>query len=242
MQTPKRRVFLIHLAISAAIAAALAALMYLRWFPGELFAIAGGWQGLKLILAVDLVLGPSLTLLFYRAGKKSAAFDLCLIALLQSLALGYGVLQAYEQRVAALAFAEGRFVAVPASALQLAADELRAAGKPVPELDALDSHRPAQIAVEPFDTASYGEYLADVMNGLPGLQERLDRYRPLVEGYAQIAPFALDRAQLDADARRRLDDCADCAAFRLDARYGSGVALVDAQRGRIRALLPAGRS
>jgi hypothetical protein len=238
MQTPKRTVFLVHLGISSAIAVALAALMYFHWFPGALFELAGGWQGLRLILAVDLVLGPSLTLLFYRPGKKSAVFDLCMIALVQSLALGWGASQAYGQRVVALSFAEGKFIAVNASDLADAEQTLRDAKLAPREPAELTDTHPAELVVEPFSRETYGKYLADVLNGLPEIQLRSDRYRALTEDYALIAEHQLTDERLDAQSRAKLQACQpDCAAFGLLARYGKGAVLVDSGSGRIRALL-----
>jgi hypothetical protein len=56
-----------------------------------LFDIAGGWEGLRIVIAVDLVLGPLLTLVVYKAGKSSLTFDLSCIAIFQIACLGGGV-------------------------------------------------------------------------------------------------------------------------------------------------------
>ncbi|MEO7623365.1 MAG: hypothetical protein ABIS30_09905, partial [Gallionella sp.] len=54
---------LIHLTISATIAAVVLALMLLVWYPQPLFAAVGGQQVLMILLGVDLSLGPLATLI-----------------------------------------------------------------------------------------------------------------------------------------------------------------------------------
>ena len=80
----------IHLLISIAIAGAVLALMLGLWYGPTLFQAMGG-AGLALILiGVDVVLGPALTLVVFRSGKRGLKFDLTAIALLQVVALLYG--------------------------------------------------------------------------------------------------------------------------------------------------------
>ena len=54
--------FSIHFGISLLIFAALSAVILLVWYPGYFFELDGGWEGLRIIIGVDLVLGPLLTL------------------------------------------------------------------------------------------------------------------------------------------------------------------------------------
>lgn len=79
-----------HLLICAGIAVAVLTLMYLFWYTPPLFEAMGG-SGLALILiGVDVVMGPALTLVVFRSGKPGLKFDLAMIALFQLAALGYG--------------------------------------------------------------------------------------------------------------------------------------------------------
>jgi hypothetical protein len=51
-----------------------------------------GAEGLLLLMAgIDIVVGPLLTLIVFKAGKKGLKFDLALIALAQAAFLAYGV-------------------------------------------------------------------------------------------------------------------------------------------------------
>ena len=83
--------FGIHLIVSIFIFICLALIIRLWWYPGVLFATEGGWQGIKLIAGVDLIIGPLLTLLVYNTQKKELPRDLAIIAALQIAALSYGM-------------------------------------------------------------------------------------------------------------------------------------------------------
>lgn len=112
------RAFAIHFAISAVVFLVLLTIILGFWFPGLLFQIDGGWTGLQIIIGVDLVLGPLLTLIVFKAGKPSLKFDLTCIALFQTLCLAGGVAVVYAERPVALILAYDTVYA-------LAADEFR---------------------------------------------------------------------------------------------------------------------
>jgi hypothetical protein len=88
----------IHFAISFAAIGAIAALVVWRWYPPELFGMAKAGTLLALLGGVDLVLGPLLTLIVYKQGKKSLKFDLTVIALLQAAALSFGLHTVWQSR------------------------------------------------------------------------------------------------------------------------------------------------
>jgi len=60
MRAPQNRwqAFLIHLGISTVIFLILLYFIVFHWYPHPFFAKGGGWQGVRLITGVDLVLGP----------------------------------------------------------------------------------------------------------------------------------------------------------------------------------------
>jgi hypothetical protein len=100
---------LIHLGLSAIVYVPLLYLIVFQWYPQPYFAVDGGWQGLRLISGVDLVLGPLLTLIVFKSGKPGLRRDLTLIGLLQVFALTWGISLVYEQRTAMVTFADGGF-------------------------------------------------------------------------------------------------------------------------------------
>ncbi len=118
----------LHLLISIAIAAAVLALMLSLWYPGPLFEAAGGNDLLFILVAVDVVVGPLITLVIFRSGKRGLKFDLAVIGVLQIGALVYGMHAAYLARPVFIVFVVDQFQV--ASALQLDPEELAKAKYP----------------------------------------------------------------------------------------------------------------
>ena len=81
----------IHLGISALIAITVVAVMLALWYPQPYFDAMGGTGLLKILVGVDVAIGPLLTLIIFDRRKKSLRFDLSVIAFLQIAALVYGV-------------------------------------------------------------------------------------------------------------------------------------------------------
>lgn len=125
--------FLTHIAISCAIAALLA-LGILGWmYPGPTADMVGGRQLFWLVIGVDVVLGPLLTLVAFNERKPVAELrrDLLVIATLQMAALAYGVHTVAIVRPVAMVFEVKWFRLVTANAvleteLPRAPDDLRA--------------------------------------------------------------------------------------------------------------------
>jgi hypothetical protein len=106
---PRIRAALIHLALSAAIAALVFLPIYFYWYPDVLFQMAGGRDLFVLIVSVDVTIGPLITLVIYVPGKRGLLFDLVVIAILQTSALAYGVWVLFESRPVYIAFVKDRF-------------------------------------------------------------------------------------------------------------------------------------
>jgi hypothetical protein len=99
----------IHLLISVGIAACVLALMLGLWYGPTLFQAMGG-AGLALILiGVDVVMGPALTLAVFRSGKRGLKFDLAAIGVLQLAALLYGCYVVALARPAYIVFVKDQF-------------------------------------------------------------------------------------------------------------------------------------
>ena len=108
----------IHLLISVAIAAVALALMLLVWYPPPLFEAAGGNDLLFLLVAVDVVVGPLITLIIFKPGKWGLRFDLAAIGIVQLAALLYGVSIVYLARPAFIVFVKDRFEVATAVELE----------------------------------------------------------------------------------------------------------------------------
>ncbi len=96
----------IHFALSLAVFLVLLSLIVYVWYPGALFWVDGGVSGVQILIAVDLVLGPLLTLIIYNPTKtrRHIVMDFMLIAAIQVGALAWGVNTIYEQKPLAVVF------------------------------------------------------------------------------------------------------------------------------------------
>lgn len=105
-----------HLLISLAVAAAVAWLVFALWYPAPFWQLAGGQELFLLIISIDVVCGPLLTLIVYNPRKPRAELvrDLGLVVLIQLAALGYGLSSLWQARPLYLAFEGDRFRVVSA--------------------------------------------------------------------------------------------------------------------------------
>ncbi len=99
----------IHFGISLTVFLILLAIILLVWYPGILFRVDGGWTGLRIVLGVDLVLGPLLTLVVFKLGKPGLKFDLSCIVIAQIACMAGGMWLVYAERPVALVLAYDTF-------------------------------------------------------------------------------------------------------------------------------------
>ncbi len=102
----------LHLLASAAIVAALCAVVFGAWYPGPLPAMMGVGAILAIVVGVDLVVGPLLTFVVFDRRKRRLGWDLAAIAALQLAALGYGVHTLHQGRPAFVVLVKDRFEVV----------------------------------------------------------------------------------------------------------------------------------
>jgi hypothetical protein len=176
----------IHLALSALIAATVVTVMLALWYPPPYFDAMGGTGLLKLVVGVDVTLGPLLTLIVYNPAKKSLRFDLAVIATLQLAALAYGIWVTFGARPVYTVFVKDRFEVVAAN--QLDAADL-AAGPP--EYRSLSLTGPRVVGVRfPTDAEEHNKL---VFSGVAGkdAQSFPKYYVP----YADVVPEVLAKAK-----------------------------------------------
>ena len=106
----------IHLAISLAIAALAALLVFFVWYPYPYREISGGRELFLLLVVVDVVMGPLMTLAVFNLAKprKELRRDLAVIGLLQVAALVYGLWTVAVARPVHLVYEIDRFRVVHA--------------------------------------------------------------------------------------------------------------------------------
>lgn len=118
----------IHLSLSIIVGLATFALLFLVWFPHPYFEAAGGEHLITVLLSIDLVLGPMLTLILFKSGKRGMVFDLWMIGLMQGAALVYGLYVIAEARPVFIVGVIDRFNVIAAA--DLAPEDLAEGSKP----------------------------------------------------------------------------------------------------------------
>lgn len=216
-----------HLAVSSIIFAVLAVLIILVWYPSFLFQTDGGWDGIKLIAGVDLVLGPMLTLIVYKATKSTLKFDLSVIAAIQISALIYGTWLVYQERPRAIVFAEGEIRVIAATAFP---EEIRDdALDVIQEIGGSPVWIYASISIEGFESLSEQdkkfESFKDIYNnGL--LHTRYETYEPFHRHAQQIKSQALHMSSFRAD-HESIPYQVGNLIYRFKSRYVDGLIELD---------------
>ena len=178
---------LIHFGISALVAAIATALLLGVWYPPPYFSAAGAKRLLLLVVGVDVVLGPLLTLIVFKSGKRGLKFDLAAIGLVQVLALAYGFHVMLQSRPVFMVASVDRFVLVAANQLDPA--DLAAASQP--QWRRLSWGGPVLVATQrPDDADERNDLLFSALEGKD--IEKFPRY--YVE-YEAAASGLLQRAQ-----------------------------------------------
>ena len=113
----------IHLMLSIVVALGVAVFVFGIWYPFPYREMSGGRELFLLVIAVDIVCGPILTLVLFDKSKHSVELwrDLCLVALMQLAALGYGLWSVYEARPLYFVLEIDRFKVIAAPDLRPAA-------------------------------------------------------------------------------------------------------------------------
>ena len=177
----------IHLFLSCAIAGAMLAFMLTVWYPWPLFEAAGGNELIFILVGVDVVLGPLITLIIFKAGKRGLRFDLTVIALVQLTALAYGIHIVYLARPVFLVFTIDRFELVTAKDL----DEKDLAKVKRSEFQPTPLGRPRYVAaVFPSDPAEKARVVETSVVG-----KDLQLYPQYYVPYSEQARAALQRAK-----------------------------------------------
>ena len=182
----------IHLAISAAIGIGVVALMLALWYPQHYFAAMGGDTLIMLLIGVDVVIGPLITLIVFDPKTKSLRFDLEVIALLQLTALVYGCSVMFKARPVYNVFVVDRFEVIAANAVD---EESRAKAKPAFQSLSVTGPKLAG-AIEPTDPKRQSEIMMAAVNGGNDLSNLPDLFVPYDEVKARAAQRAKPLAEL----------------------------------------------
>jgi hypothetical protein len=185
---------LIHLTISVTLASIVIGLLVFGWYRLPYFWAVGGPMLLALIVGVDVVLGPLMTLIIFSPGKSRRAltFDLSVIALAQATALTYGLYAGYTSRLAYGVFVENGFNLVKATDIEQ--PDLARAKRP--EFRDIPLFGPKLVGVElPTDPKVRSEMVFASAFGM-GYQDKPEYFVPLSRNRDQIAKAGIPRITL----------------------------------------------
>lgn len=88
----------IHLILSLLVIGTVAAYIIYFWYPLPLMHMSKADKLLLMVGGIDLIVGPLLTLLVYKQGKKTLRMDLTVIAVIQAAFLSLGLYTLYQSR------------------------------------------------------------------------------------------------------------------------------------------------
>lgn len=98
-----------HLLTSLLVVSLVFGIVFYAWYPNPFFDAVGAWSVIRILVGVDLVLGPLLTLIVFKPAKRLLIVDVVFIALVQLSALTYGITVLYQERPQFTVFALDRF-------------------------------------------------------------------------------------------------------------------------------------
>ncbi len=109
----------VHLFLSAIIIGFFLLIVYFLWYPYPLYITEGLSQITLILLGVDLVLGPIMTFILYKKGKKYLLLDLSIVVAIQFCAFIYGAITIADGRPAYLVFATDVYKTVSPSMIDI---------------------------------------------------------------------------------------------------------------------------
>ncbi len=183
----------IHLGISLCIAALAAALVFGFWYPYPYREISGGRELFFLVVVVDVIMGPLITLVIFNRAKprRELLMDFTAVGFLQFAALGYGLWTVFAARPVHLVFEYTRMSVVHAIEVD---DDLLA--KAPPSLQKLPLTGPTVIALRPFkNPAEEFDATRAALNGV-SLATRSDLWQVYEAARAEVLKEAKPAAAL----------------------------------------------
>ena len=189
--------------------------VFLIWYPYPYREISGGSQLFLLIIAVDIVCGPLLTLVLYNPKKPKAELwrDMALVAVIQLAALGYGLYAVWQARPLYLVMEIDRFKVITRPVV----DETALAQLPL-ELQPRWWTGPLVVGLrEPKNVQEREKVMFESLQGGPDFAERPEFYLPYM---GAVAAKSLTKAKPLAVFLQKQPEQRDAAA---DLTRASGI-------------------
>ena len=236
----------LHLSLSIGVAVLSALLVFGLWYPYPYREISGGRELFLLVVAVDVILGPLITLAIFDRRKpwKELRRDLAVVVLLQMSALGYGLWTVAVARPVHMVFEIDRFRVVHAIDVPVEMLPLTPQG-----VNALPLTGPTLLGLRPFkDMKEEGDATLAALQGVslgfrPDLWQSYDASRTEVIRVAkpveQLKNRFPDQAyRIDALLADHGESAKQARFLSLAGRKDFWTVLVDGRNGDIWGYLP----
>jgi hypothetical protein len=165
----------VHFLGSAFIISLFLSVVYFIWYPSPFDTMHAVFDAVKIILVVDLLLGPFLTFVVFNVKKPRSELmrDLCIIFLIQVSAFIWGIHITYDMRPGFLVFQGDTFYSVINKDID--------SGK-LNENSALPAiwQQPKLVYIEPLTGGAGVKFMENNLgNGGGGLFNSTEKYQPL---------------------------------------------------------------
>ena len=220
----------IHLFISLNILLFILYLILFHWYPEPFFTAQGGWQGIRLMAFVQLVLGPSLTFIVFDHLKQRKVIisDLSIIAVVQAAALIWGGYQVYTQRPIAMVFWHDAFYTVTS-------DDYTEQGIDNPDFSKFSAHVPPLIYSRPLSTEAEMEQFTRLTEKSIPVYAHVSLYENIEDNLSSIFSRGVDIEEVmskNASMRAELEkivqgNVAGYNYIALNAKYHNMVLILD---------------
>ena len=189
----------VHLALSLTIAALAGALVFGVWYPYPYREVSGGRELFLILVTVDVILGPLVTLAVFNRAKPWPVLrlDLTIVAAFQLAALGYGLWTVSLARPVHIVFEVDRLSVV--HEIEIDPELLQ---KAPPGINALPLTGPTPLSIRPFkDNKEKLDFTLAALQGIP-LAARPELWQP----YAAAVPDILKAAKPVGELKTRFKD------------------------------------
>lgn len=198
----------IHFVLSLIVATLAALLVFGVWYPYPYRELSGGRELFTLVVLVDVLLGPLITLVIFNATKtrRHLAMDFTVVGLLQIAALTYGLWTVFMARPVHLVFEYSRMAVV--HGVDVDPETLL---KAPPELAQLPLGGPTLLSLRPLRGA---EAIDSVLQATAGIAQAAQPalWQPYENAREQILTESVPIAQLKARFVNRVNDIDEAVA------------------------------
>lgn len=107
--TQRIKFFLIHLSISIVIALIISIIIFFVWYPYPIAQAVGVIKLFIMLVVIDVIIGPLMTLLIYKKNLSDFKMDLIIIIAIQLIAFIYGFYTVAQGRPVWIVFNQNKF-------------------------------------------------------------------------------------------------------------------------------------